>query len=68
MGRRARVMLAGAHSGREGRAARDVIYVIYRWVLAQAVDVARKAFYSAIPKTVNSPGTSRPTAKHFPPP
>jgi hypothetical protein len=29
MGRRARVMLAGAHSGREGRAARDVIYVIY---------------------------------------
>jgi hypothetical protein len=29
MGRRACVMLAGAHSGREGRAARDAIYVIY---------------------------------------
>jgi hypothetical protein len=28
----------------------DDIYVIYAWPLAQAVVVARKPFYSAIPK------------------
>ena len=50
MGRRECVMLAGAQSGRTGPAARDVIYVIYRWIFHQVIVVARKPFYSAVPK------------------
>jgi hypothetical protein len=40
MGCRGCVMLSGAHPGREGRAARDVIYVIY-------VIYARNVIYAA---------------------
>jgi hypothetical protein len=43
-----------------------VIYGIYRWVLDQAVDVARKAFYSAIPKNREQSRNIPHNCKTFP--